>query len=243
MIQSGSRLDDLEQIAADSWYGRGANHCMVEYTFRVFSRHLRGDSVLELGPAEGIMTALLVARGGELTTVEGASTFCADLRRRFSQVEVIHSLFEEFRPDRKFDNVVLGHVLEHVEDPAGLLRSVGKWLKPGGRVLAAVPNSRSLHRQAAVMMRLLPFEEAMNEADIHHGHRRVFNPETFRQVFAQGGLQVDVFGGYWLKPVSNRQIEQTWTPEMLEAFMRLGERYPDIAGEIYVIASLPGEMS
>ena len=28
-----------------------------------------------------------------------------------------------------------------------------------------------------------------------------------------------------------------WTPAMIEAFMQLGERYPDIAGEIYVLAS------
>jgi hypothetical protein len=92
-------------------------------------------------------------------------------------------------------------------------------------------------------MGLLPFEEAMNEADLHHGHRRVFNPETFRHVFLQAGLNIDLYGGYWLKPGSNRQIEQTWTPEMLEAFMRLGERYPDIAAELYIIASLPKSTS
>ena len=40
-----------------------------------------------------------------------------------------------------------------------------------------------------------------------------------------------------MKPVSNAQIEASWTPEMVEAFMVLGERYPDIAGEIYVVAS------
>jgi hypothetical protein len=47
-----------------------------------------------------------------------------------------------------------------------------------------------------------------------------------------------VFGGYWLKPLSNAQLEAHWTPEMLEAYMQVGERYPDIAAEIYVIAGL-----
>jgi hypothetical protein len=36
--------------------------------------------------------------------------------------------------------------------------------------------------------------------------------------------------------VSNRQLEETWTPEMIEAAMAVGERYPDIAAEIYVVA-------
>ncbi len=85
-------------------------------------------------------------------------------------------------------------------------------------------------------MGLLDFEEQLNEADLHHGHRRVYNPETFRRDFRAAGLSIEVFGGYWLKPLSNGQIEADWTPRMLGAFMTLGERYPDIAGEIYVVA-------
>ena len=85
-------------------------------------------------------------------------------------------------------------------------------------------------------MGLLPFEESLNEADHHHGHRRVYNPESFRGDFLKAGLSIEVSGGYWLKPVSNGQIERDWTPAMLDAFMVLGERYPDIAGEIYVVA-------
>ena len=44
------------------------------------------------------------------------------------------------------------------------------------------------------------------------------------------------FGGYWLKPVSNRQVEELWTPAMPEALVTLGDRYPDIAAELYVVA-------
>jgi hypothetical protein len=86
-------------------------------------------------------------------------------------------------------------------------------------------------------MGLIDFEEQLNEADRHHGHRRVFNPESFRKVFLDAGLEIEIFGGYWLKPVSNGQIERDWSDEMLMAFMKLGERYPDIAAEIYVVAS------
>jgi 2-polyprenyl-3-methyl-5-hydroxy-6-metoxy-1,4-benzoquinol methylase len=228
--------EHLERIAADSWYGRGLNARTIEYCFRIFTRYLRGGSILELGPAEGLMTALLTQIAGQLTVVDGAAKFCQDLARRFPGVRVVHALFEEFRAEREFDSIVLGHVLEHVQDPVTILRLVGAWLKPSGRVLAAVPNSRSLHRQAAVIMRLLPAEDGLNETDIHHGHRRVFCPETFRNVFIQAGLDIEVFGGYWIKPLSNNQIEETWNQQMLDAFMQLGERYPDIAAEIYVVA-------
>jgi len=236
-MQNEQELARLESIAQKSLYAHGVNSATIQWCFRIFQRYLRPGSTLELGPAEGVMTDLLVTVCDRLTVVDGSSMFCNAIKKRHPSVSVVHCLFEEFEPTEQFDNIVLGHVLEHVEDPVSTLKLVAQWLAPGGRVLAAVPNSRSLHRQAAVLMGLLPFEEDLNEADLHHGHRRVYNPETFRRDFLLAGLYIEVFGGYWHKPVSNSQIEQSWTPQMLEAFMVLGERYPDIAAEIYVIAT------
>jgi 2-polyprenyl-3-methyl-5-hydroxy-6-metoxy-1,4-benzoquinol methylase len=232
-------LTRLADIADQSLYAAGANASTVRYSFEIFARYLRGDSILELGAAEGVMTELLAGTGKALTVVEGSSRFCESLRTRFPAASIRHSLFEDYEPASSFDNIILGHVLEHVLDPVGILARAHRWLSKDGRIMAAVPNSRSLHRQAAVLMGLLPFEESLNEADMHHGHRRVFNPETFRRCFGEAGFATEIFGGYWLKPVSNKQIETSWNPEMLNAFMKLGERYPDIAGEIYVIARLP----
>lgn len=231
----------LERIARDSRYLEAANAAMIRYCERIFRRYLQGRTVLELGPAEGVMTERLVANGYRVTVVEGSQRFCEYIRMRLPTVEIVHALFEEFEPATRYDNIILGHVLEHVADPVDILRRVRGWLAPQGRVLVAVPNARSLHRQAAVIMGLLPAEDALNEMDRHHGHRRVFYPESFRQAFLQAGLTIEVFGGYWLKPVSNAQIEAHWTPQMLDAFMQLGERYPDIAAEIYVIANTAGE--
>ncbi len=229
----------LERISQNSLYAAGVNSDTIRYSFKIAQRYLTGETLLELGPAEGVMTDLFAQTGKKMTLVEGSESFCNDLRRRHPQAEVVNALFEEFEPTQTYDTIVLGHVLEHVQDPVAIMKRVKNWVKPGtGRIFAAVPNARSLHRQAAVIMGLLPQEDALNELDKHHGHRCVFNPESFRNVFYQAGLKIEVFGGYWLKPVSNKQIEENWTPEMLAAFMQLGERYPDIAGEIYVVATV-----
>lgn len=230
----------LNEVASDSWYLKGVAPKTIEYSGTIFARHFRGGSVLELGPAEGTMTQHIYALAQSLTLVEGAESFCKLLRSRFPKADVIHALFEDYEPEQKFDAIILGHVLEHVIDPAKILEQVKRWLKPRtGWLFAAVPNARSLHRQAAVLMGYLEQEDALNDTDRHHGHRRVFNPESFRNAFYRAGFTIDVFGGYWLKPISNRQIEESWTPQMLDAFMQLGERYPDIAAEIYVVASVP----
>lgn len=173
----------------------------------------------------------------KLTVVEGSALFCEQIKKKLPSVNVANALFEEFEPEQKFDSIILGHVLEHVEDPVDILKRAKNWLNSEGEIFAAVPNARSLHRQAAVIMGLLRSEDELNEMDVHHGHRRVFSPESFRKIFTEAGLKIKIFGGYWLKPVSNSQIEKTWNNEMLQAFMSLGERYPDIAGEIYVVAA------
>lgn len=237
-MQEENEKNRLDNISKDSWYAKGANLATILYSAEIFKRYWQTPTCLEMGAAEGIMTDILYQSFEDLTIVEGANKFCIDLEKRFPKAHIINNLFEEFNPDKKFNTIILGHVLEHVEKPVEILNKTKTWLAPNGVICAAVPNARSLHRQAAVMMGLLESEYSLNEADIHHGHRRVYNPETFRADFISAGLKIQHFGGYWLKPVSNTQIEQSWNEKMLNSFMQLGERYPDIAGEIYIIASL-----
>lgn len=241
MTNTDQERSILESVASDSWYLEPMALSTIQYSFNVFKRYIRrGDRVLELGPAEGTMTQLLINEGFEIEVIEGSSTFASMLRERFPSLVVHQELFEEFTTQKKFDVIILGHVLEHVLDPVAVLRRLHDWLEPvTGRVVVAVPNARSLHRQAAVIMGLIPSEYEMSEKDHHHGHRRVYSPETLRADFIQAGLEIEVYGGYWLKPLSDRQLEQQWTPGQLNAFMALGERYPDIAAELVVVASIP----
>jgi len=226
----------LARLAGDSWYAKGVNAEIVRYTAEIFARHWRGRRCLELGPAEGLMTETLAATFPELTCVEGAASFVASLRARFPKARVVQALFEDFATDERFDAIVLGHVLEHVTEPRRILERCRGWLAPGGAVYAAVPNARSIHRQAGVLMGMLAEEHALNETDHKQGHRRVYDPESFRADFHAAGLAIRVFGGYFLKLLSNAQIDAACPPALVRACMQLGERYPDIAADLYVIA-------
>lgn len=227
----------LNEVAMQSLYTTFTNSNTILYSFTIFSRFMKKGRVLELGPAEGLMTEHLLNYDDKLTVIEGSSVFAAQLKEKYPTVQIIQSLFEETVLDEKFDFIVLGHVLEHVADPVHLLQIIKKWLAPDGKVLCAVPNAQSLHRQAAVEMGLLETVFSQSEKDIHHGHMRIYSPETFRSDFIEAGYSIDHFGGYWLKPISDRQIEESWTQEMLSAFLKLGESYPEIAAEIYIVAS------
>jgi len=232
-----SEQNRLDAIGQRSIYSAGVMSIAIRHCAEVFGRHLAPGSILELGPAEGLMTDELVRFDRDLTVVEGVADFCSEIRTRHPGIKVVNSLFETYEPAETFGNIVLGHVLEHVENPVGLLKYVKNWLRPGGRILAAVPNSQSLHRQAGVLMGLLAREDDLNERDIANGHRRVYNPERLRADFESAGCRIESFGGYWMKPLTNTQLEANWEESMLKAFMCLGERYPELAGEIYIVAS------
>jgi 2-polyprenyl-3-methyl-5-hydroxy-6-metoxy-1,4-benzoquinol methylase len=228
----------LEDVANTSLYTTFTNSKTIDYSFEIFSRFIKKGSVLELGPAEGLMTEKLISIDSNLTVIEGSRVFADLLSGHYPSITIVNTLFEETELKKKYDTIILGHVLEHVENPARVLNKVKEWLAPGGMVYCAVPNARSLHRQAAVEMGLLNSIFDLSEKDKHHGHLRIYTPELLQTEFIKQNFSIFVKGGYWLKPVSDSQIEASWTPEMLNAFMKLGEFYPDIAAEIYVIAKL-----
>jgi len=226
----------LEEVAKNSLYTTFTNSTTIEYSFQIAKRYLKAGSILELGPAEGLMTRHLINIDKNLTVIEGSIVFADELKLKYPNLNVINSLFEQTDILEKFDNILLGHVLEHVDNPIEVLAKVKKWLKPNGIVFCAVPNARSIHRQAASEMGLIKSIFEMSTKDIHHGHMRIYTPETLKSEFREAGFEISGFGGYWLKPLSDKQIEDSWTPAMLDAFMKLGEMYPDIAAEIYIVA-------
>lgn len=128
-------------------------------------------------------------------------------------------------------------MLEHVENPVEIIQQCIEWLKPGGRIIAATPNANSLHRQLAVISGLISNVHELTSTDISIGHRRVVNPQQLSSYFIDSRLLIECFGGYYLKSFSNMQIEQITNKEVQKSLMVLGEKYFNIAADIYVVAT------
>ncbi len=115
------------------------------------------EPILEMGYGTGLMLHELIRRHGlRIDLVEGSSALCEQARRLYGStgMEVFHSYFETFTCEKKYDNILAMHVLEHVDDPVRVLRQMTLALNPGGRVIVLVPNAHSLHRRLAVHMKL-----------------------------------------------------------------------------------------
>ncbi len=87
------------------------------------------------------------------------------------------------------------HVLERIDDPVAVLERAGAWLEHGGVIIAAVPNTNSLHRQVGVRLGLLDREYQLAAGDLRFGHRRIFDMRELRYVVRQAGLAEVASGG------------------------------------------------
>lgn len=102
-----------------------------------------GSSILEVGCNTGYFGEALVQAGYEVTGVEISESAGLEARKRLPEVFIggVESFLaaSEFL-DKRFDCITFGDVLEHLQDPAAVLREVVGRLKPGGIVVVSVPN-------------------------------------------------------------------------------------------------------
>jgi 2-polyprenyl-3-methyl-5-hydroxy-6-metoxy-1,4-benzoquinol methylase len=236
MTTTTDTLDRLQFSSHD-----GLNAKLIDWRYRELARSFRGRSCLELGCADGRGVDFLIERFDEVTAVDGSPKLVEALRARTTspKLTVLCSLFEDLVLDRRFDTVLLGHILEHVDDPRRVIEVALRHLADGGVLIADVPNADSLHRHVGVAMGLLARVTDLNEADVRIGHQRVYTPERFRAEFTALGLRIIEEGGFFMKPLSNAQMEAMLTPEQLDAFFRVGRQFPALAAEIYVVAERP----
>jgi SAM-dependent methyltransferase len=85
------------------------------------------------------------------------------------------------------DCLVYGDVLEHLADPWELVRRQAPWLRPGGMVLACVPNVQHW----TVLVELLRGRwRYQDEGLLDRTHLRFFTLESVQDLFTRAGLQV-----------------------------------------------------
>ena len=231
-MTENSRLNNI----AD-WYLTQESSIDKKFIFQRYksmSLFFRGSRCLELGPAQGEMTKYIVNDFDDLTLVDASNSLLNNIPD-YSNVKKIVSLFEDFDTDIKYDTILLDHVLEHVKDPVNILRRISSWLDKNGILIVGVPNGNSIHRLIGVEMGYLSKNTQLNERDILLGHRRVYTMNSLKSDLITAGLNVEYMGGVTLKVLSNKQIEDSWTPKMVDAFCKLGNVFPNNAGDIFSV--------
>jgi SAM-dependent methyltransferase len=135
--------------------------------------------VLEIGSGQGDLSAELAARypRAELRGIDYSRTGIEIASRKVPGATFIrHDLAGAAAPPARLigwaTHAVCSEVLEHVDDPARLLRTIGRCLAPGGRLVVTVPGG------------------PMSAFDRHIGHRRHFTAPDLERLLAGAGYEV-----------------------------------------------------
>jgi 2-polyprenyl-3-methyl-5-hydroxy-6-metoxy-1,4-benzoquinol methylase len=123
------------------WLGR-----MVGlFAYRESVPFVPGGRMLDVGCGGGTNLRAMQSLGWEPHGVDFSALAVQTCRQ--SGLDVFHGeLSQAGFPDGAFDLVSAHHVIEHVADPAALLREVFRIVKPGGMLLLRTPNSAALGR-------------------------------------------------------------------------------------------------
>ncbi|MBI9114765.1 methyltransferase domain-containing protein [Sanguibacter suaedae] len=151
----------------------------------------RDKKVLDVGCASGYLAEALVARGCAVSGVEFDER-AAEVARPHLERLVVDDLntlvLSEVFAGEQFDVVVFGDILEHLQDPAGTLRSAVALLAPGGSIVISIPNvAHGSLRLALLGGEWNPTDRGLLDAT----HIRFFTYTTLVSMVEGAGLQVD----------------------------------------------------
>jgi len=200
-VRAEELLSEYTDTKDDDYFLQCEARSMNAYlSLAAIRRHVSAGSLLDVGCSTGFF--LNAARLS--FAVEGVepSTWARRYAEEQLKLKIAAPTLAEARyPDGRFDVVTLHDVIEHVPDPAGLLREVARVTKPGGWVYLVTPDCDSLSA------RLL----GGRWWGLRPAHIYYFSRATLTRLLEQGGYEVVEAGsfgrifswGYWLSRLTN----------------------------------------
>ncbi|HOM67670.1 MAG: putative S-adenosylmethionine-dependent methyltransferase [Chloroflexi bacterium ADurb.Bin120] len=154
-------------------------------SLQVARRVKNPGKILDIGCATGIFLNEMQKRGWECQGVEPDQTAVDYARRRFG-LDVYCGVVEDANlPAESFDVVTLWDVLEHVYDLNSTMAEIKRVLKPGGVIIAILPNANAFERYW--------FKEYWVGWEVPR-HYRTFTPKTITDFLAKFGFEdIEIF--------------------------------------------------
>lgn len=215
---------------------------MHRFMLQSFKPFYKEGSCLELGSFKGDFTRRLLNDFEDITCVEASDEAITIAKNEFgTKVKFINALFEEATLPQKYDNIILTHVLEHLDNPVSVMKRINdEWLSDKGRFFLVCPNANAPSRQIAVKMGLITHNSAITPSEKEHGHNITYTLDTLERDARAAGLKVIHRSGIFFKALANFQWDRLLntdiiSEEYLQGCFQLGQIYPDLCSSIFLM--------
>ena len=166
---------------------------------------LAGKKVIDIGCGGGILSESMAKKGANVTGIDlsDKALKVADLHSLESGVQVRYQLIaaEDMAAQEpgQYDVVTCMEMLEHVPDPASIVKAAASLVKPGGHVFFSTINRNAKAYLFAVLgaeylLRMLPKGT--------HDYGKFITPAELSQFVREAGLQVDGLKGLTYNPLT-----------------------------------------
>ena len=195
----------VQQFEDARWRGSDQK---TEFRHKEAVKFIENGTVLDVGCGDGLLLTLLkqkgiIAEGVDISPEGVAKCVAAGF------VAKVHSVDGPLPyQDRSFDTVVLLDVLEHVYDPAVVLREVARVARM--QVIVSVPNFSSLPARLQTLHGEVPENNRP-----HKGHVYWFNDAVLRGVVHDAGLAIETLRMNTFSPFSTLGISPALWPNGL----------------------------
>lgn len=209
------------------------NHIQLKwYPERIVGFSAGARSLLELGLGHGITTSVFEKHFDRHVVIDASPAVIENFRQRHpdAKVEIAQSYFEEFDTPERFDVIVFGYILEHVDDPVRILKHFRRFLAPNGRMFVSVPNAEVLNRRLGHLAGMLPDMQTLSEHDLLLGHKRYYTVDSLREDIEQAGYTIERMEGIYLKPLTtNQMLSLNLDEKIIQALCLAAIDYPELS--------------
>ena len=166
---------------------------------------LAGKKVLDVGCGGGILSEAMAQRGADVTGIDmgEANLTTSKLHALESGVKVDYQCIAvetlAAQQPESFDVVTCLEMLEHVPDPASIIRACHKLVKPGGQVFFSTINRSPKSYAFAIIgaeyvLRLVPTGT--------HDYHKFIKPSELTRWCREAGLQAEDMTGMVYNPIT-----------------------------------------
>jgi 2-polyprenyl-3-methyl-5-hydroxy-6-metoxy-1,4-benzoquinol methylase len=215
---------------------------MHRFMIQSFEPFFQPGNCLELGSFKGDFTRRLLPYFDDITCVEASGEAIEQAQTDLGdKIGFVNGLFEEVSLPKKYNNIILTHVLEHMDNPVGLMKRINdEWLADDGRFFLVCPNANAPSRQIAVKMGLITHNTAITPSEAAHGHRITYTLDSMERDAVAAGLKVVHRSGIFFKALANFQWDRLLntdiiSEEYLQGCYQLGQVYPDLCSSIFLM--------
>jgi 2-polyprenyl-3-methyl-5-hydroxy-6-metoxy-1,4-benzoquinol methylase len=160
-----SHAEDLERIEESDFWSK--------VKVKLILKLVEGKTILDVGCGSGLLSKTLLAKGFNVTAIDNDYKAVEIAKKK--GIDAFVTDINGWQTDLKFDCIILGDVLEHIDDDKSAIKKVYEMLKPHGYTIINVP----------------AYQVLFGKHDNALGHKRRYSNKELKDKLKEAGFTIE----------------------------------------------------